>query len=160
PGVAQAVGPQLGPGAPAIDEWVILGDAVIPARVGAIDVDPQDGPQQVVEGLAGQVGVGGAGAGPRGNGEGAVVAEGEGAAVVAIRGPLDDHDSRFRVDAVGLPAVHRVTHDLGLLVGPALVGAIQADVDVAVTPVVGVEGQADGEAVDVEQGLGLGHVLV
>ena len=49
PGVAQAVGPQLGPGSLAIDERVVLGHAVVPARVGVIDVDPQHGRQQVVE---------------------------------------------------------------------------------------------------------------
>ena len=90
PGIAQAVGPELGPGAGAVDERVVLRHAVVPARVGVIDVDPQHGRQQVVEGLAGQVGVGVAGAVARGDVEIAVVAEGEVAAVVAVGGPLDD----------------------------------------------------------------------
>ena len=67
PGVAQAVGPQLGTGAGAIDERVVLRDPVIPARIGVVDVDPEHGRQQVVEGLAGQVGVGAAGPVPRGD---------------------------------------------------------------------------------------------
>ncbi len=90
PGVAQAVGPQLGPGAVAIDERVVPGHAVVPALIGVIDVDPQHGAEQVVQGLAGHVGVGSAGAVTRGDIEIAVVAEGEVAAVVAVGRPLDD----------------------------------------------------------------------
>ena len=57
------------------------------------------------------------------------------------------------------PAVDRVAHDLRRLAAPSQ-RAVQADVEVAVALVVGVERQADGEAVDVEQRLGLGRVLV
>ena len=160
PGIAQAVGPDLGPGAGAIDERVVLGHAVVPARVGMIDVDPQHGRQQVVEGLAGQVGVGAAGAVSRGDVEKAVVAEGEVAAVVAVGGPLDDQELRLRVDAVrrpgGRPCIARPASPCV----PPFERAVQADVDVAVALVVGMEGQADGEAVDLEQDLGLVGVLV
>ena len=107
PGVAQAVGPDLGPGAGAVDERVVLGHPVVPARVGVIDVDPQHGPQQVVERLAGQVGVGAARAVARGDVEEPVVAEGEVAAVVAVGGPLDDDELRGRVDPVRRPGGRR-----------------------------------------------------
>ena len=70
--------------------------------------------------LAGQVGVGAAGAVPRGDVEIAVVAEGEVAAVVAVGGPLDDDELRIRVDAVRRPAVDRVAHDLGRPSGPRI----------------------------------------
>ena len=63
------------------------------------------------------------------------------------------------IDAVGWPAIDRVTHHLGRL-RLALHRAVQADVDVAVAFVVGVEGQADGEAVDLEQDLGLARLLI
>ena len=149
PGVAQAIGPELGPGAGAIDEGVVLGHRVVPARVGMIDVDPQHGREQVVEGLAGQVGVGAAGTVARGDIEIAVVAEGQVAAVVAVGGPFDDDQLRFRVDAMWRLAVDRIAHRLSGLATSQR--AIQADIDITVALVVGVERQADGQAIDLEQ---------
>ncbi len=124
-----------------------------------VDVDPQDGAQQVVDRLAGQVGVGAAGAVARGDVEIAVVAEGKVAAVVAVGGPLDDHEpaslGRYVASPCGRPCNARPASS-----SDRLERAIHADVDVAVALVVGMEGDADGEAVDLEQGLGPAGVLV
>ena len=91
PGIAQAVGPHLRPGAGAIDERVVPGHAVIPAGLGMIDVDPQHGA------LQGHRSAGRSAAGseplvpsPVETKRDPVVAEGEVAAVVAVRVPLDD----------------------------------------------------------------------
>src|SRR4051794_23707411 len=90
PGIAQAVGPELGPGAGASDEGVVPGYAVVPARVGVIDVDSQHGRQQVIQGLPRHVCVRAAGAVSRRDVEEAVVAEVKVAAIVAVGAPLDD----------------------------------------------------------------------
>ena len=103
PGIAQAVGPELGTGAGAIDEGIVAGHAVVPARVGVIDVDPQHGRQQVVQGLPRHVGVRAAGTVSRRDVKEAVVAEGKVAAVVAVGGPLDDHLLRIRADPMWRP---------------------------------------------------------
>ncbi len=66
---------------------------------------------------------------------------------------------RSRVDLVRRLTVARIAHDLGHLL-PPLHRSVQADVEVTVVFVVGVKGQADGEAVDFEQGFGLGGLLV
>ena len=92
PRVPEAVSPHLGPGALAIDERVVFRYSVVSAWVRMIDVDPQYGPQQVVDGLAGQIGVRAAGAVPRRDVEIAVVAKSKVAAVVAVGGPLNDRD--------------------------------------------------------------------
>src|SRR5262249_18593789 len=55
PRLAQPVGPDLGVGALAIDEGVVLGDAVVLARVGVIDVDAEDLAPQGTEILPRQV---------------------------------------------------------------------------------------------------------
>ena len=47
PGVAEAVGPHLRPSPRHPDEGIIPGDGVVLARVLVIDVDPQDGGEQV-----------------------------------------------------------------------------------------------------------------
>ena len=104
------------------------------------------------------VGVRAAGAVPRRNIEIAVVAESKIAAVVAVGGPVDDDELRFRVDPVWRPAVDRVAHDLGLLA--AADRAVHPNIDIAVALVVGVKGHADGEAVNLEKRLDLARVLV
>src|SRR5262249_3643336 len=107
PRVAQAVGPQLGPGVGPCDERAVLRHRVVPTGVGVVDVEPQDGPEEVVERLAGEVGVGVAGAVAGGDVKVAVVTEGEVAPVVAVGRPLDDEDFRSGVDAVRGAAVDR-----------------------------------------------------
>src|SRR5262249_4085266 len=58
PGVAEAVRPDLRPGAFHRDEWVVLRHGVIPPRIAVVHVDAQDGGQQVRDVLPGVESVG------------------------------------------------------------------------------------------------------
>ena len=98
PGVAEPERPDLGPRPGVVDERVVLGDRVIPARVGMIDVEPHDDREQVVDPLPGVVDVGAARAVAGADVEVAVGPDDRLAAVVPARGPLDDDPLRARQD--------------------------------------------------------------
>ena len=73
--------------------------------------------------------------------------------------PFDDELLRRRVDLMRRLAVHRVTDDLRRL-AVDFRGTAQADVDVAVSLVIRVERQADREAVDLQEHLRVGRLLI
>ena len=76
---------------------------------------------------------------------------------MTARGPGDDHLLRGRVDGPARLVIHGITADLGVVL--ALDHAGQADIEISVVAIPGVEGDADRQAVDVEQLGRLGDVL-
>src|SRR5437879_4269352 len=91
PRLPQAVGVDLRPGPFGLDEGVVFGNGVSEAAVGPVDVDTQDAAEQVADVLAGLQLVGDTAAVAGADVEVAVRPEAEAAAVVAARGPFDDH---------------------------------------------------------------------
>ena len=90
PDLAQAVSPDLRTGALAAHKGVVLGNPIGHSGIGVVDVDPQNGGQQVGDILSGITLIGDAAAVPRGNIEIAVGAESETPPVVSAGRPFKD----------------------------------------------------------------------
>ena len=121
-----------------------------------IDVDAQHRAAEVIKALTGEVGVGVAGTVSRRNVQVSVVSECQVPAVVAVGGPVNDDRPGIRVDASRRRPADSVANNLVFPVR-SFERPVEAKVDVAVVSVVRVKRQADGEAVDIEQVLGLGR---
>ena len=119
PGVAQAIGPDFGPGAATVDEGVVRGNAIGQPWATAIDVDSQDRGKQVADILPRVVGIGRRGdAGVTGgNIEEAVRAESKAAPVVAPRRIGKDDLFARGVDPQRVDAARREPSD-ARAVGP------------------------------------------
>ncbi len=122
PGVAQPVGPDLGPGALAAHERVVGRDPVGPAPARP-RVDPEDLAEQGVQRLAVAEGVAAAAAVAEGDVEAAVGPEGELAAVVVAERVVEVEDRALRA-GVGPLATHGQLGDLVVAV-PVAVGQVQ-----------------------------------
>src|SRR5262245_56481786 len=101
PRLAESVRPQLRPRARRLDEWIILRNAVILARIGMIDVDANDAGEEVADVLPGLELVGNAAAVAARKVKVAVLSKRQAARVVPPGGPFEDHLFSFGVAAPG-----------------------------------------------------------
>src|SRR5262249_44337558 len=90
PGIAQTESPQLRARPLNLEERIVLGHGIALARIGTIDVNPQDARAEVAQVLSGQIAVGIAGAVAGREVKAAIESEDQVAAVVAVRLPFED----------------------------------------------------------------------